>query len=135
LIKLVQQLQIIKFLWWYAGQVQQMLITQISLDNKLVMVQQVLMVQTSWSKCWFTARCFVQIFGQFAGQFTTNAYASNFMGNQAGYQATSANNSNFFGIVLVVRHKASNSNFLVIMLVVVQHLLIGQISLVKMLVM
>jgi hypothetical protein len=29
------------------------------------------------------------------------------MGNQAGYQATSANNSNFFGIALVVRHQMS----------------------------
>jgi hypothetical protein len=34
----------------------------------------------------------------------TNAYASNFMGNQVGYQATSANNSNFF-VMLVVRHQ------------------------------
>jgi hypothetical protein len=58
------------------------------------------------------------------------------MGNQAGYQATSANNSNFFGIVLVVRHQVLVIQIsLVIMLVVVQHLLIGQISLVKMLVM
>jgi hypothetical protein len=82
-----------------------MLITQISLDNKLVMVQQVLMVQT-----WVKMLVYLQqvlcsnVFGQFAGQFATNAYA-NFMGNQAGYQATSANNSNFFGIGAVVRHQ------------------------------
>jgi hypothetical protein len=59
------------------------------------------------------------------------------MGNQAGYQATSANNSNFFGIGAGRQaSSASNSNFFGYnALVVVQHLLIGQISLVKMLVM
>jgi hypothetical protein len=58
------------------------------------------------------------------------------MGNQAGYQATSANNSNFFGIGAGRQHQVLEIQIsLVIMLVVVQHLLIGQISLVKMLVM
>jgi hypothetical protein len=113
-----------------------MLITQISL-------------KTSWLWC---NRClWFKLLRSNAGLFATGALifqmsldcwticdkclCFKFHGNQAGYQATSANNSFLWYWCWSSGTSASNSNFFGYNAGVVQHLLIGQISLVKMLVM
>jgi hypothetical protein len=72
-----------------------MLIGQISLVGKLVM-DKCLCFKFHWAS---------------AGQRATNAYTSNFIGQQAGYQATGAYASNFFGGA-GYEGNASYSNFI-----------------------
>jgi hypothetical protein len=73
-----------------------MLISQISWVIKLVIAQQVLLIQISLGPAGYEATCkFSNFIGPYAGQNATNAGQSNFW--VIGYSATSANNSNLFG--------------------------------------